>query len=152
MWTTRKRIKLGGLTLLCGALALAGCDGELTQRALVLDGEEGVPGAMAGQGGGEQGDPGEMPGKTPVIERPDEEMVNPSMMDDVCKVINPGEAPMMRLTEREYRGATAAIFPDRAAVTSSVVDTGAVTWALKPVPGVAASDEKPPGRRRRAWP
>ena len=108
--TRRKHITSGGLTLLCGVFTLTGCDGELNQR--VLFGGEEVQEMMGGESSGGGGS--QMPGQEPVIERPDEEVINPSMMDDVCKVINPGDAPMMRLTEQEYRGATAAIFPDLA--------------------------------------
>lgn len=50
-----------------------------------------------------------MPDEPPVIVRPPDE--EPPIMQEVCQTVNPGDAPMMRLTEYEYQGAVDAIFP-----------------------------------------
>lgn len=83
-----------GLSALCSLWA---CDGSIQQ----VDRVSGQPSTPPKT---------QTPNPPGEIVRPiDEE--NPVPMDDVCKTINPGEAPMHRLTRDEYKNSIDAIFP-----------------------------------------
>ena len=88
------------------ALGALACDGELDSRAT-------APGEQAKRLPPGEEPPGEMldPKDDLPIVRPPDEPVLPSMMDEICRTVDPGEAPTMRLTEDEYEGAVATIFP-----------------------------------------
>lgn len=89
-----------GLSALC---TLWACDGRMQQ----IDRATGAPvGMVDGQPPGDKQEPMQ-PGE--IVRPPDEE--NPAPQVDVCKTINPGEAPLHRLTRVEYQNSVAAIFP-----------------------------------------